>query len=138
MNNKIIPELIEKAKKAQSAEELLALAREHNIELTEEEAAAFLAQLNPARGELSDDELDNVAGGGCATYVNGEKKLIVTHQFGCSSWNCKHHFLSRTKSVMSGGKLVAGCDQCGAPAVCANCAYMSYNGVWYCDLHWDF
>lgn len=55
-------ELIEKAKTAKSAEELLAMAKAENIELTEEEAAKAFAELNKS-GELSDEELDNVAGG---------------------------------------------------------------------------
>ena len=55
-------ELIAKAKAAKSAEELLALAKENGLELTEEEAKTYFAQLN-ANGALSDDELDAVAGG---------------------------------------------------------------------------
>ena len=58
-------ELITKAKQAKSPEELMALAKENNMELTEESAKAYFHQLNPKTGELSDDELDNVAGGGC-------------------------------------------------------------------------
>ena len=61
MNN----ELIAKAKHAKSPEELLALAKENGVELTEESAQAYFNQLNPKMGELADDELDNVAGGGC-------------------------------------------------------------------------
>ena len=60
----ITKELIEKAKTAKSAEELLEMAKAENIELTEEEAAQAFAELNKT-GELSDEELDNVAGGGC-------------------------------------------------------------------------
>ena len=59
----LTPELIEKAKAAKSAEELLALAKENNVELTEEEAKTYFEQLN-ANGAVSDDELDAVAGGG--------------------------------------------------------------------------
>lgn len=59
------PEMIEKAKAAKTAEALMALAKENDVEMTEEEAKIYLAQLNPASGELADDELDNVAGGGC-------------------------------------------------------------------------
>ena len=55
-------ELIEKAKTAKTAEELLALAKAEKVELTEEEAAKAFAELNKT-GELSDEELDNVAGG---------------------------------------------------------------------------
>ena len=61
---KISQELIEKAKTAKSAEELLEMAKAENIELTEEEAAQAFAKMNK-NGELSDEELDNVAGGGC-------------------------------------------------------------------------
>ena len=61
MNN----ELIAKAKQAKNPEELLALAKENGVELTEESAKSYFNQLNPKTGELADDELDNVAGGGC-------------------------------------------------------------------------
>ena len=65
MDNKFTPELIEKAKKAKNPDELMSLAKENGVELTEESAAAYFEQLNPKTGELADDELDNVAGGGC-------------------------------------------------------------------------
>ena len=58
----ISKELLEKAKTAKSAEELLEMAKAENIELTEEEAAQAFAKMNK-NGELSDEELDNVAGG---------------------------------------------------------------------------
>ena len=61
----ISPNLIEKAKTAKSAEELLEIAKENNVEMTAEEAATYFAQLTPQSGELDDDDLDNVAGGGC-------------------------------------------------------------------------
>ena len=62
MNN-LTPEMIEKAKAARSAEELLALAKDNGVEMTADEAAAYFAQLNPKSGELDDDDLDAVAGG---------------------------------------------------------------------------
>ena len=55
-------ELLKKAKTAKTAEELLAMAKAENIELTVEQAAKAFAELNKT-GELSDEELDNVAGG---------------------------------------------------------------------------
>ena len=60
-------ELIAKARTAKSPEELLALAKENGIELTEETAKMYFDQLHPKTGELDDDELDNVAGG-CDDY----------------------------------------------------------------------
>ena len=59
----LTPELIEKAKNAKSAEELLALAKENDVEITEEEAKIYFDQLN-SNGSVSDEELDAVAGGG--------------------------------------------------------------------------
>jgi hypothetical protein len=59
----LTPELIEKAKTAKSAEELLELAKANNVEITEDMAKTYFAQLN-ANGSVSDEELDAVAGGG--------------------------------------------------------------------------
>ncbi len=55
-------ELTAKLKEAKSADEILALAKESGVELSEEKAKELFAELN-ANGELSDDELDKVAGG---------------------------------------------------------------------------
>lgn len=65
-------ELLEKAKSAKTAEELSEMAKAENIGLTAEEAANVFAELNES-GELSDEELDNVAGGWCAkpVYTSG-------------------------------------------------------------------
>ena len=60
-------ELIEKAKTAKTAEELLAMAKAENIELSAEEAEKSFAELNKT-GELSDEELNNVAGGCYPVY----------------------------------------------------------------------
>ena len=58
-------ELIEKGKKAGTPEELAAIARENGMKMTDEEAKTYFEQLHPKTGELADEELDNVAGGGC-------------------------------------------------------------------------
>ena len=55
-------ELIEKAKQAKTVEELQEFAKAENIELSAEEAIKAFAELHKT-GELSDDELGNVAGG---------------------------------------------------------------------------
>ena len=70
-------ELVKKAKEAKSVEELLALAGENGIGLTEEQAKAYFAQLHPAAGELDDDELDAVAGGGCGGGDGNSMKCPV-------------------------------------------------------------
>jgi DNA-directed RNA polymerase subunit RPC12/RpoP len=61
--------MIEKAKAAKSAEELLEVAKAGGIEMTADEAATYFAQLNPQSGELDDDALDGVAGGACDIYI---------------------------------------------------------------------
>lgn len=55
-------ELIAMAKSAKTEDELLKLAREKGVAMTEEEAKCCFSGLHQS-GELSDDELDNVAGG---------------------------------------------------------------------------
>ena len=64
-------ELVAKAKEAKTPEELMALAKENGIELTEEEAKAYFDRLHPQTGELSDSELDNVSGGCGGGYDAG-------------------------------------------------------------------
>ena len=65
-------ELLAKAKEAKTVEEFMALAKENNIELTEEKAKEYFSKLHSETGEISDDELDNVSGGGCGGgYVAG-------------------------------------------------------------------
>ena len=71
----ITKELLEKAKTAKTAEELLELAKAENIELTEEQAKEYFATIH-ASGELSDEELDNVAGGCAGPYQSGDTPLF--------------------------------------------------------------
>ena len=80
---KLTEEMLEKAKNAKSAEELLILAKEIGMEMTEEQAKQCFSYLNPNVGELSDDELDNVSGGGCETSVDGENKTVVSSGCKC-------------------------------------------------------
>ena len=77
-------EIIEKVKTAKSEEELLAMAKAENIELTEEQAAKAFAELNKA-GELSDEELENAAGGGCGdSNKSGDTPKYSVGQRGCT------------------------------------------------------
>ena len=77
----LTPEMIEKAKVAKTAEELLELAKANGVEMTADEAATYFAQLNPKSGELDDDDLDNVAGGACASNSTG--RTVVTSGCQC-------------------------------------------------------
>ena len=73
--------MIEKAKVAKSVEELLEIAKANNIEMTADEAKTYFAQLNPKSGELDDDDLDAVAGGGCVSNSTG--RTVVTSLCQC-------------------------------------------------------
>ena len=65
-DNKIVvtKEQIEKAMACETVEELMALAKEVGIELTKEEAEAYMAELEDF--ELDEATLSKVAGGGMA------------------------------------------------------------------------
>ena len=54
------------------------MAKENGIELTAEEAKTYFAKLNSKTGEVSDDELDNVAGGKkCGTIYHDGQPVIT-------------------------------------------------------------
>jgi predicted ribosomally synthesized peptide with nif11-like leader len=61
--NELTKEQIQKAMACKTAEELMALAKAEGIELTKEEAEAYLVELSDV--ELDSDALKNVAGGVC-------------------------------------------------------------------------
>ena len=58
---KLTEEMLEKAAKLQTADELIALAKSEGIEITKEEAEAYLDELTDM--ELNTEELEAVAGG---------------------------------------------------------------------------
>ena len=58
-------ELFHQAKKAQSAEELRSIAKQNGIPMTEAQADAYFASMTHSDA-LSEDELDQVSGGGCS------------------------------------------------------------------------
>ena len=104
----LTPEMIEKAKAAKSAEELLEIAKANNVEMTADEAATYFAQLSPKSGELDDDDLDSVAGGACKN--NDANKEIVAPI--CPKCNAllKVDSLSRRNA----GVTVYSCTACNA------------------------
>jgi len=140
MNN-FNEEILAKAKKLKSVEELLTLAKENNIPLTREQAQEYYTQLNPKSGELADDELDNVAGGGS---YNGEGYLIVSGNYTCNFWTCKVCGCTETTSYFGGfvGR-IAVCNNCRLPgfknsvgatsARCNNCSHCFAQGYLLCS-----
>ena len=55
-------ELIAKLKEVKSVDDILALAKENGIEITPEKAKEMFEQIK-SNGELTDDQLESVAGG---------------------------------------------------------------------------
>ena len=107
----LTPEMIEKAKVAKSAEELLALAKESGVEMTADEAATYFAQLNPKSGELDDDDLDAVSGGACSSRVKVGDDVRVTSGETCPICG------GNTGTVQSIGAFAVGA------VVCHNCSH---------------
>ena len=119
-------ELLEKAKRAKNAEELIALAKENGMEMTEESANAYLDLLHSKNGAHADDELDNVSGGAC--HKDGKKVVTVCDR--CCHFKCKKCGNQRT--IVGGW--IEYCNNCGKTVCCNNCYYCSYTkGLWLCD-----
>ncbi len=136
MEDNFTPELIEKAKQAKSHEELIALAKENGIELSEDKAKEYFERLNRS-GELSDEELDNVSGGGCDVKTGGKKYTVVT-KF-CKCFTGKYEYNSRAdggyrrndnkalRKLWMPAKGVGG-------EVCGKCIHLAFkSGTGYCD-----
>lgn len=119
-------ELIAKAKGAKTTEELIELAKENGAEMTEESAKAYFDLLHPQSGEVSDDELDNVSGGGCHASDGRE---IVTVGHCCTGFVCD-------KCGGGGIETYLGtfCKECGRTAMCSHCKYCTYEkALWLCN-----
>ena len=119
----LTPELITKAKVATNAEELLKIAKANNVEMTEEEAKTYFAQLN-ANGAVSDDELDVVAGGlGCpddgeendakAKLIPGKKVRVLDGKI-CPKCHSNEGVIgyNLTATNMTGNTLYVACPKC--------------------------
>ena len=63
MSETMQAELLEKLQNARSAEEIVSIAKEYDLEVTAERAQELLDRLKTSEGELSDDLLEAVAGG---------------------------------------------------------------------------
>lgn len=126
---------MKKAKTAKSADELFALAKENGIELNEEQAAAYYAQLHPVSGEMSDDELENVAGGGCNS---GDGRLVVTAGYKCLKFVCKNCGFTGTEYDCFPGftpeSSLLFCPDCAGLMDCGHCKNCTYeNGLLLCN-----
>ena len=135
------PEMIEKAKTAQSAEALLDMAKAGGKELTAEEAKTYFEMLNPKTGELSDDELDAVSGGGCKSKKSG--RTVVTNHCKCftGQWESLiaskytegtpgySDFRSHTTWVRYDNETLRDTWFVHSPYKCGSCRYLEFEGA---------
>ena len=70
---KITKEMISKAAKCETADELIALAKAEGMKITKAESESYLAELSDY--ELDSKALDKVAGGGCYSDCKAEAWL---------------------------------------------------------------
>ena len=116
----LTPEMIEKAKAAKSAEELLELAKANGFDMSADEAKTCFAQLNPKSGELDDDALDCVAGGcGDSDDSSGSigDTVRITSGTVCANCGSKIGILSRRRGYTYikcnyCGETICGTDEC--------------------------
>ena len=72
---KITKEMLEKAMKCKTADELIALAKTEDIEITKAEAEAYLDELQNV--EIDSEALEKVAGGFHITKPCSQRKLYT-------------------------------------------------------------
>jgi predicted ribosomally synthesized peptide with nif11-like leader len=134
MENKLTPELIEKAKTAKSPEELIALAKENGTEMTEERAKKCFEHLHSEGSELTDDELNNVSGG-CGDPV-------IDVDGWCDGFICKtcgsgpiyeHDFRVGTGLGHHDHHDHPVCKCADSEITCADCIYHYCNNTWIWD-----
>lgn len=120
----LMAELKEKAKAAKTPEEIQAIARENGMEdFSLESAKAYYEQFHK-EGELSDEELDNVAGGACYT---DDGRMVTTIANFCEDGHrckkCGRNFIHEGHA-----------PDCFEGPNCKDCKHMSYEkGLWLCN-----
>lgn len=117
--------LFEQAKSAKSAEELMSIAKTAGVDMGEENAKQLFGRLHQS-GELADEELDSVAGGGCKSeevdiYQGRRFKPIACPIYsprqcscGCTTFIVESSGSWDFEGAYKGSIiLTARCEQCG-------------------------
>lgn len=133
--------LIREIEKAQSTEELMAAAEKRGIALTGKEAEKILARIRKStgKGELVDDELDSVSGGGCRTTVGGKKYVVVSSGLPCFTGRYELVTDEDRRRFESEGEPRSLRSQwegwSGTGGNCGKCRYLRFkNGLGYCSV----
>ena len=75
--NELTKEMVAKAMKCETAEDLIALVKAEGIDMTKEEAEAYLAERDDV--ELDDTALQQVAGGTCSVADASQGRILSFH-----------------------------------------------------------
>ena len=129
-----INEMIMKGKNAKTVDELKTMAAQEGWNMCDDEAQAYFEELKELTGEkktgeLSDDELDNVSGGGCYK----DNRLVVTTFNWCDEFVCKCGGRGRILNELNESDS-GTCKRCKKRVKCSHCKYCSYEkGLWLCN-----
>ncbi len=135
-------EVMKKFEAASTVEELLSLAKEENIELSQEEAESLLSSIKDASCELDDSELDNVSGGASVT-IGSHKYQVVTSHYCCEYWRENTYLDSNGKLKFyvndNPGLRKVWYDVAGKwYRCCGACKYLQFKGATgICDIPID-
>ncbi len=113
---------------AASEGKLAEFLKANGCEATEEELKAFLDSKENKTGELADDELDQVAGGGCEGDDDNHYKRIYDRigNGECSNWMCR-----QCGNVWD----ACFCSNMQICHWCMDCKYfLSVDDCYYCTL----
>lgn len=75
--NELTKEILAKAMKCETAEDLIALVKAEGIDMTKEEAEAYLAEKGDV--ELDDTALQQVAGGTSSVADASQERILFFH-----------------------------------------------------------
>ena len=137
----VTPEMIGKAKSSKTSEELMEMAQAAGMELSAESANAYFDLLASNTGELADNELDNVSGGGCYS----DDRLVVTVGTQKSCFTCKtcgeNRCSSDSKTYWGSFGFMHRCtDNADRSTIncCNECKHISYEkGLWLCNYKYN-
>ena len=131
-------EILAKARAAKSPEELLKLAHDNGMsEFNEENAKAYFEVMHHS-GELSDDELEQAAGG----CKRGGRRIVSLGNI-CPGnfWQCKKCLLPSSNCLCKewsrhpdSFERAVGVTMNATMDSCSTCGWCSYEkGTWYCN-----
>lgn len=125
-------EILEKAKTAKSAEEIMNIMRENGAEdFSEETAKTYFDFFNKKSGELSDEELENAAGG---CKCNGKTVVSCYHSCHCGQWE-KVTALNDFRRTDHEGLRKLWYANTLSSNTCGTCYHLGFSGgTGYCEI----